>query len=65
MCNHKTNVSSKLVKKVRSYIYYTTKTVPECYSLDNEEEDDFRGCEKVCEIARFACGIAHSARVKC
>jgi hypothetical protein len=43
-------------------MYYTTKIVPERYLLDNEVKDYFRGCEKVCEIARFACGIAHSAQ---
>ena len=47
---------------MRSYIYYTTKIVPERYLLDNEREDDFRGMPKVCDFARFVCGIAHSAQ---
>ena len=41
---------------------YTTKIVPECYLLDNEREGYFRGYKKVCEIARFVCGIAHFAQ---
>ena len=47
---------------MRSYIYYTTKIVPERYLLDNEGKDDFGGMPKVCEIAHFLCGIAHSAQ---
>ena len=62
MCYHASNVFSNLAKIVRSYIYYTTKIVPERYLLDNEREDDFRGMPKVCDIAHFLCGIAHSAQ---
>ena len=62
MCYHDPNVFSKLPKIVRSYIIYTTKIVPERYLIDNEKENDFRGMPKVCEIAHFLCGIAHSAQ---
>ena len=47
---------------MRSFINYTTKTVPERYFIDNEKENDFRGMPKVCEFAHFLCGIAHSAQ---
>ena len=47
---------------MRSFINYTTKTVPERYLIDNEKENYFRGMPKVCEIAHFLCGIAHSAQ---
>ena len=43
-------------------MYYTTKTVPERYLIDNEKENDFRGMPKVCEIAHFLCENAHSAQ---
>lgn len=46
-------------------MYYTTKTVPNFYSLDNEGVSVFRGWGKVCGIARFACEFAHFARGKC
>jgi hypothetical protein len=62
VCYHNPNVFPKLAKYVRSYINYTTKIVPERYLLDNEGKDDFGGMAKVCEIAHFLCGIAHSAQ---
>ena len=43
-------------------MYYTTKTVPERYFIDNEKENDFRGMPKVCDIAHFLCENAHSAQ---
>ena len=63
MCNHVLIVSLKLAKIVRSYIYYTTKIVPERYLLDNEGEDEKGGMVKVCDFARFVCGIAHTAQM--
>ena len=61
MCNHVLIVSSKLAKNVRSYIYYTTKIVPERYLPDNEEKDEKGGMVKVCDFAHFLCEIAHTA----
>ena len=49
---------------MRSYIYYTTKIVPERYLLDNEGEDEKGGMVKVCDFARFVCGIAHTAQAR-
>ena len=54
----------KTSKNVRSYIYYTTKIVPERYLLDNEGEDEKGGMAKVCDSAYFLCEIAHSAQGK-
>ena len=62
MCNHVLIVFSKLAKNVRSYIYYTTKIVPERYLLDNEGKDEKGGMAKVCDFAHFVCGIAHTAQ---
>ena len=47
---------------MRSYIYYTTKIVPERYLLDNEGKDEKGGMAKVCDFAHFVCGIAHTAQ---
>ena len=47
---------------MRSYIYYTTKIVPERYLLDNEGKDEKGGMAKVCDFAHFLCEIAHTAQ---
>ena len=47
---------------MRSYIYYTTKIVPEHYLLDNEGKDKKGGMAKVCDFAHFLCEIAHTAQ---
>ena len=47
---------------MRSYIYYTTKIVPERYLTDNEGKDEKGGIAKVCDFAHFVCGIAHTAQ---
>ena len=62
MCNHVLIVSSKLAKIVRSYIIYTTKSLPERYLLDIEGKDEKGGMAKVCDFAHFVGGIAHSAQ---